>query len=522
MILDARSLPAGTVVDTDVCIIGAGAAGIAMAREFAEAPFRVVVLESGGMDFEPETQELYEGRSVGGPLQDLASSRLRFFGGATNHWGGWCMPFDDIDFAERAGLPYHGWPFGKSQLDPWYRRAHEVCQLGPYDYRPASWGISPKSIPPPFAGPHFECGVLQVSRVRFGPAYAAQLHQASAVTVYLHANAFQLDGGDSRAEVREVLTKTLSGNHFAVRARIYVLATGGIENARLLLASGEGGGRGLGNANDLVGRFLMVHLVYSGGTIVLSNPYINLDPLLEGERKDFSGKYAFVPFVGLSQPTLQRLQLSHAHIVLGYRFSPVGDSVKAMKRLMGGEAPGGSLLADLSKVIGDLDGIATFAVHKMLFGEGIPIEALLLGCSSEQQPNPDSRVLLGPERDRLGMPKVEVDWRVTADEKSKAALILRLLGSEIGKVGLGRLRSSLAESSDWPADFYGDAHHMGTTRMHVDPALGVVDANCRVHSVANLYVAGSSVFPNGSANNSTLTIVALALRLADHIKKQLT
>src|SRR5215471_18382651 len=140
MIVDARTLPTDTVVDAEVCIIGAGAAGISLALEFSASAFRVAVLESGGLEYEPETQKLYDGRSIGRPFPGLTTDRLRFFGGTTNHWGGWCMPFDEIDFEIRDGLPNHGWPFSKTYLEPWYDRAQTVCRLGPYDYRPASWG----------------------------------------------------------------------------------------------------------------------------------------------------------------------------------------------------------------------------------------------------------------------------------------------------------------------------------------------------------------------------------------------
>jgi choline dehydrogenase-like flavoprotein len=521
MIIDARSIPPGTAMECEICIVGAGAAGITLAREFGNAPFRVVLLESGGMEFEPETQQLYEGQSIRAPFQDLTSSRLRFFGGTTNHWGGWCLPLDAIDFERRDGFPHHGWPFGKSYLDPWYQRAQEVCRLGPYDYRPRSWGISGKKVPRPFAGPHFEPKILQVSAVRFGPDYAAELRRAPKVSVYLYANAFHLDAGENNADVRQLAVKTLSGNEFTVRARFYVLAAGGIENARLLLASGRPDGNGLGNTHDLVGRFLIVHLVYSGGIIVPSDPHMDFDFRTGSAYAGLGGRHSFVSFIGLSEASMRELRLANAKISWGYQFAPVVSGVKALKRLITGEGPGGSLLSDLAEVIRNLDGVTSYAVRKGLFGEGIPIEALIVGCSSEQQPNPQSRVMLGSERDRIGMPKVIIDWRLTDNDKRMARTTLNLLGAEVGAAGFGRLRSSLASDDAWPDDFYGDEHHMGTTRMHRDPALGVIDANCRVHSVGNLYVAGSSAFPNGTANNTTLTIVALALRLADYLKKQL-
>ena len=521
MIVDARSVPPGTNIETEVCIIGGGAAGITLARKFIDAPFCVAVLESGGMELDAATQQLYEGRSIGGSFPDLTTSRLRFFGGTTNHWGGWCLPLDAIDFEGGDDLPHHEWPFPKSSLDPWYRQAQEVCDLGPYDYRPASWGIAPSKIPPPFSGPNFESKILQVSPVHFGPVYAADLRHAPRVTVYLYANAFHLHGGESEAEITELSAKTLSGNHFSVRARFYILAAGGIENARLLLTSGTNGGNGLGNAHDLVGRFFMTHLTYPGAIIAPSDPHMNFDFRNAGTYPAFGGRHIFDSCMGLTASAMRHLQLPNVFIFWSYRFSPVVDAVKALQRVIGGEGPGGSLVADLSKVIGDLDGVATFAARKALFGEGIPVEELELWYVAEQQPNPDSRVMLGSDRDALGMRRVVVDWRLTEEDKAKAAAAFRLLGNEIGRTGFGRLRAAPSDPDGTPSDFHPNEHHMGTTRMHVDARQGVVDENCRVHSVANLYVAGSSVFPTGGANNPTLTIVALALRLANHIKQRL-
>lgn len=187
MLVDARSIPSGTTIETDLCIIGAGAAGITLAREFIAADIRVALLESGGMEFDSETQELYEGQNIGQDFDDTSVSRLRFFGGTTNHWGGYCLPFDAIDFEPRDDFPHHGWPFTKAELDPWYARAQQVCRLGPYDYRPARWGFPPGKILAPFAGPDFESKVFQENPLRFGPVYAPELRAAPRVTVYLYA-----------------------------------------------------------------------------------------------------------------------------------------------------------------------------------------------------------------------------------------------------------------------------------------------------------------------------------------------
>jgi choline dehydrogenase-like flavoprotein len=515
VIIDAPSVPSGTIVDADVCIIGAGAAGITLAREFINSPFRVVLLESGGMEYEQETQNLYEGQSIGQSFKDLTACRLRYFGGTTNIWGGWCLPLDAIDFEPRDDLPNHGWPFPKSHLDPWYRRAQRVCQLGPYDYRPSSWGITPDKVPPPFSGPDFECKILQENYLRFGPVYASALREAPQTTTYLHANAFNLATTENGRQVKELAVKTLSGNEFAVRARIYVLATGGIENARLLLASGKEGGAGVGNAHDLVGRFLMVHLVYPGGVIIPVHPRMTFDFRTHVD-------HSFLSFIGLTAESMRRRHLPNIMIHWSYNFSPVKEAADAVKRLADLERSGGSWLADLSTVVHNFEGLAEFGTRKVLFGEGVPVEAMPVGCASEQQPNPQSRISLGHKVDRLGMREVVVDWQLVPEDKNGAAETLKLLALEVGRSGFGRLHPLVTEDGPWPEGFLGDQHHMGTTRMHRDPKLGVVDENCRVHSVANLYVAGSSVFPSTGASNPTLTIVAIALRLADHVKKQLT
>jgi len=189
-------------------------------------------------------------------ISTLPSVGWRYFGGTTNHWGGWCLPLDPIDFEQRDGLPYRGWPIDRSVLDPWYEKAQPVLKLGPFDYRPESWGINVENIPAPFNGPHFQCGLLQSStQPRMAELYGPTLKQANAVIVYLHANALHLTADDADREVQSLAVGTLSGNRFTIRSKTYVLAAGGIENARLLLVSGKPDGPGLGNQHDLVGRF---------------------------------------------------------------------------------------------------------------------------------------------------------------------------------------------------------------------------------------------------------------------------
>jgi choline dehydrogenase-like flavoprotein len=526
MFLDARSVPSGTVIETEVCIVGAGAAGITLAREFTNSGFRVALLESGDTKPAMETQELYAGSNIGRPYFDPKRHRLRYFGGTTNHWGGWCALPDSLDFEVREGIPYSGWPFSRAYLEPWYRRAQAVCELGPYGYELSDWGIVRADIPQPFNGPHFICQVLQRSPpTRFGAVYETVLRQASRLTVYLNANALRLETSESRAYVEQVSVGILPDRRLTVRAGIYVLAVGGIENARLLLLSGADGGDGLGNGHDLVGRFFMVHLEYSGGIIALANPNTDFK-FLTGEGGASYNRLGVVRFfnsyVCLSEESRRKLQLPHFRIRLFRKIRP--EAVESLKRIMTRVDHGEDILKDLRSVMRDLDSVATFAARRTLFGpEEGPLEGVSVRCTSEQMPNPDSRIGLGGDTDAFGLRKVTIDWQLTADDKRGMAAGHRLFGAELGRVGFGRFRSSVSDDEvSWPEDMYGDEHNIGTTRMHRDPRLGVVDENCRVHGVANLYVAGSSLFPTEGAANPTLTIVALALRLADHIKERLT
>ena len=514
MFIDARSVPTGTTIETEVCIVGAGAAGITLGREFINSGFRVAIFESGDVDFQEATQDLYAGENIGRRYfnpKDVGL-RLRYFGGSTNHWGGWCALPDPLDFEAREGVQYSGWPFSRKYLDPWYRRAQDVVQLGPFDYTPAGWGIAPADIPPPFHGPHFVCQVLQVSPpTRFGPDYGPVLREAPRLTVYMNANALRFETSESNGEVQYLSVGAFPDHRLKVRARIYVMAVGGIENARLLLLSGKSGVNGLGNNHDLVGRFFMTHIEYPGGFILLADPYSDFKFHSGEEGKPFSRsglvRY-FVPYMCLSEDTRRKLDLPNLRIMFS-------------RPMMGGGDRRGQVLEGFRSVMLDVDRVTSSVVRKAQF-ETLPFDAVTVSCTSEQMPNPESRIGLGPATDAFGSRTVTVNWQPTAIDKRGMAAAHRLLGTEIGRAGFGRFWSSVDNDDvTWPRRMYGDQHNIGTTRMHHDPASGVVDENCRVHGVGNLYVAGSSVFPTEGIANPTLTIVALALRLADHIKKQL-
>jgi choline dehydrogenase-like flavoprotein len=470
---DARAIPSGTTLRADVCIIGAGAAGITVAHELARTSAAVVVLEAGGLERDAADQAQYLGEITGRRYYPLNEARLRYFGGTTNHWGGMCRPLDAADFESRAWLPHSGWPLTRAELYPYYTRAAELCELNGARFSPQNAGIPAADLLP--LDPRItETVLFRFSRpTRFGKVYRAALARAAGVSVLLHANALELETDDAARTVTGVRAGSLNGNRFHVRARRYVVATGGIDNARLLLASNRTAPAGLGNGRDLVGRYFQDHLVVTGGAVLTTmRP---LPKLYTHQRVDASGNW---PRAALRLAPARQTEArcgGHNALVKEDRFA--GPNLAARRA-------------------------------------GKPVRYTLYN-QWEQLPNPDSRVRLITERDALGMPRVALDWRLADRDWRTLEAAHAAIDAAFRSAGLGRLDGEPDDT--WREAAKGDFHHMGTTRMHADAARGVVDAACRVHGVDNLYLAGSSVFTTSGSANPTLTIVALALRLAAHL-----
>ncbi len=527
MLIDARELEAGALLEGDLCVVGAGAAGIAIALRFVATGRRVLLLESGGLEFEDATQALYEGTNVGQGYYDLDICRLRLFGGTTNHWEGRCRPLDPLDFEPRPWLPHSGWPISRASLDPYYARAHQLCQLGPYDYRPESWFL-PGEAALAFDPARVTTGLWQYSPpTRFGEVYQERLTRAANLRVVLHANLVDIETGADGAEVRALEVATLTGKRFRARARAYVLACGGLETPRLLLAANRQVTVGLGNQRGNVGRYFMEHPHLPGAKLLASEPR-GIEFYSYDHRRPRLGGTEVLGYLGLER------DLQTADGLLNCDCSFVDDSVgrsgyAALRHIWTAvrqaEMPD-DLLADLGLALADFDD--TFAGLLGRFGlrEYRPDRAsFVMWSTAEQAPNPDSRVALGDATDALGLPEIRLDWRLSELDKRSLQEVHRTLAEEFGRQGLGRLRIEewlTADLTSWSPEMIGGNHHMGTTRMSDDPSTGVVDRDCRVHGMANLFVAGSSVFPTAGSANPTLTIVALALRLADHLEERVT
>jgi choline dehydrogenase-like flavoprotein len=537
MIDDLREIPGTTAINADICLIGAGAAGITIARELAGSPLRVCLVEGGGLEYEADSQALYDGTNAGSPV-DLAVGRLRFLGGSTNHWGGRCAPLDEIDFRRRDWIAHSGWPISRADLEPYYARAVAVAGF------PAPWLPDAQTLADtlkirlPVLNPewlhaflwHYAPVVQDAGTWNWGVAYRRTLREARNVRTLLHANFAGFAADDDRNRVRSLTVKSLNGNVATVLARNYVLCCGGIENARLLLLAAEHNSGGFASRYDRVGRYFMQHSRGSSGQIVSAE----LMTHIQEQFNILRGPDGISVEVGLTlSPREQERQgLLNCSAVLQYQGDPDSGVTAAQdiwRSLKNGQwAP--DMGNKVAHVAADL-GAFTRSLGRRLTsgrslalegGAGLPSRSASIVLDLEQAPDPDSRILLGADRDALGLRRVKADWRIGELERRTAAAFTRLIGAEFARLDIGRCRVEpwLQDDRLPIADALKETYHyIGTTRMADDPRDGVTDRNCAVHGMRNLYVAGSSVFATAGQANPTLTIVALAVRLADHLRQ---
>ena len=518
MLIDGRTFAEDESLEADLCIIGGGAAGITLALDFIAQPLRVLVLEAGGLEYQHEVQDLYHGESVG-QTYDVHATRLRFFGGSTNHWGGYCRPFEAIGLERRPWIPYSGWPIRLGDLEPYYREAARLCQIGSIDLDAHGWArrLDLATFDFDQTCPLSNL-VYQLSPpTRFGEVYREAFHKASNVTVCLHSNVTAIRARHDGQTVDHLEARSLGGAGFRVHARCYVLACGGIENPRLLLASDDVEKGGLGNRHDLVGRFFMEHGHFNLGKVALSDAAPDAHFFLDEIPTEGAARVS--AHIGLSAEVQRDEQIAGAVVQLRSRIPTSAE--KSLHTVLGALKLG-SLPDDLGLHIrrmlsdpGTISSMVRRKVAKKLFGSE-EIGILALRSVGEQVPNPDSRVTLGSSRDALDLPLARLDWRLTEVDRRTLARTGELIAAEFGRLGLGRVQLQQDEAE--PEPIQGGYHHIGTTRMADDPREGVVDRHCRVHGMGNLYIAGSSVFPASGNGTPTLTIVALALRLAQHLK----
>ena len=456
----------------DVCICGAGPAGITLARTLASKGRRVAVMEAGGPEVSPQSQDLYRGENIGLPYYPLDACRLRFLGGTSNHWGGYTRPLDARDFEALPQHPFNAWPIKRADLDIYAQHTAEILDLPP---EAPSFDI--------FGGKEdlIEPSQYRISPIQFRSKYRGELEGSENISLYLNANLVEIVLDAGRRYVSGLNFRAYSRDEtFRVEARHYVMCCGGLENARILLNSDKQIPEGIGNAHDLVGRYFCEHLEIGVGHAILATPpdrlnfYIASKKLIS-ERRCLSFELELLP-----------LERDHASCELS-----LGERV--------------------SHALREPDSACFDAIVLVVIGQSL---------------NRDSRVTLSKKKDRFGLRQLALDWRLAPIDHQTIKTAAEEMGRAMARRDVGRMRLEpymTQREIEVPItpERGGSSHHMCTTRMSDDPATGVVDRDCRVHGVTNLYLAGSSVFASPGVSNPTFTIVQLALRLGDHLNARL-
>lgn len=527
MFVDARTLPDGAMLDADLCIVGAGPASIAICEQLTGLGLRILVIESGGIRPEIPRKHLDWGSSVGYQYYNLMFTRARAFGGTSSRWHmhaagdeGWmARPLDPIDFEARPEIPWSGWPFDHAHLAPYYARAHAMSDLGPPTFAVEDWE-RPGMPRLPLPEDRVRTVVLQRGMSAF-TRFRDRFASLPDVTIAHHATVVDIASSGEPAAVDQLTVATSRDRRFRVRAGTFVLAAGGIENPRLLLASTGHQPAGLGNGHDLVGRFFMDHLAGRVGFIRPADPSLIRDSGLYDSHEE--GPVFVQGALAFDADVLRREGLPNmAFFILPRSEDFTSEGIRSLKALSTSvyRRPWvGRTAGHVRNVLADLQPVSRVLAGRILPSRSGP-EALVIRTQSEQTPDPASRIRLGRARDLYGVPRVVLNWQV---RDADAAAIRRgeeILDAELRNAKLGHIERMLGEERP-PLVFEGDHHHIGTTRMADDPARGVVDRDGRVHGVRNLYVTGSSVFPTGGWINPTLTIVAMAIRLADRLRTEL-
>lgn len=469
MIINAlENLP--PVLEADVAIAGAGPAGIVLALELAESGHRVLLVEGGGTESPGKAASVYD-NSTSGRNYPLTGSRLRWLGGTSNHWGGWVRPFDERDFTDSHSGDLPGWPIDTTALKSGYESAARWCEVPSADYDPQSIELQRRAHLLNLSDTGFRHAIFRFSPpTRFGSRYKEELERSENIDCRVNLNVVELRQGNT--SVQSLRAVTLDGEHCEIRARKFVLAMGGVENARFLLNQSPVPG----NESDLVGRCFMDH-------------------------------FGFTPGLMLADEGLQyeRGQMSDADLMV----------VMAPEK----DAPGPNSCLLISSGRPD-DVLPPVYWNNPMTGDG---SGMTYGISMINAPTPhrDSRITLSDERDAIGLRRPHLHWHLPRDDFTPVLSLFERWMESISAANRARIKWD-RKSAPFDDDHVGVGyHHMGTTRMSAEPRFGVVNPDGRVWDRDNLYIAGSSVYPAAGYSNPTLTIVALAARLAEHLDREL-
>ena len=545
MFIDSSQLVNDEIIAGDICIIGAGIAGLTIAKEFMNTNKSVVVVESGDLKPDANPNKLISGKNIGLPYYDINETRARAFGGTSHLWhvdinreitGVRLRGMDSIDFEEKEWIPNSGWPISKKELDPFYERAHELFKIGPYSYKYKDWvEQGDSSIHYHMQESNIHTTFFQFARKNvFYKDYYHDFKNADNIRVFLNSTVLIINTTESAGKVTSLSVLAHEEIKFSIEAKNYILAAGGLENPRLLLLSNRHAKNGLGNDHDLVGRFFMEHPHVWG--------YKNVGTYYPDDPKRFNKNTIYnlhhrngIPVLGylsLNEDVIRQNKL--LNLTLGIRGKtrkhPTGsiEAIRAFRRILScvkRRKFHENFKKQIEVVNSDWNKAIYETFRRLVNGDvekwnryGLVESGININLMAEQSPNPHSRVMLADRVDKFGQKKIALNWQLTELDLISMRKSLEIFNKEFQKKKLGKIDINL-ESGAPPKALKGGYHHMGTTRMHENPRYGVVDKNCRLHGTDNLYVAGSSVFPTCGYANPTLTIAALSVRLADYLKK---
>lgn len=487
----------------DVCVIGSGPAGVTLARRLAAQGLEVALMEAGDLEWSEESQAVTEGESVGVTYPPLDAARVRCFGGSSGHWNGLCRPFDPADFEARAGNPDAGWPIGRADLDPYTADVHDILDLVPI---PADGPAGDLAGGTGFQRLHY----FRSPPTRFGEKYLDELTAAPRIAFAIHANLVDLRLDDGLATVTGAVFKGYAAGDpgFTVAAKAYALCCGGIENPRLLLNFTSQVPEGIGNRNDVVGRYFNDH---PGTPPPLGEVIFTRVPTTDTH------------FFALSEKSVAELGVLPMMVRLNYMVRRPLTLGKELARTVQCQVPFADRLTEA--VLGDRLDCETGGLEawwQIRDPDAYPWGRVVFNAQAAL--NPDSRVMLADATDAFGMRRVKLDWRTGALDDRTIRETTLAFAAYLADNDIARMRIADWVTTDTPIEIASSSgvsmsswHHMCATRMSADPKKGVVDADCRIHGMTNLYIGGSSVFSSTGVSNPTYTIVQLALRLGDHL-----
>lgn len=565
MITSAEAIASGSVLSADLAVVGAGPAGIAIAIEVADKGFDVLLVESGYEQFDRNIQELAEAAEWSTAVHaPMSMSVRRQLGGTSTIWGGRCVPYDQVDFERRDYISRIAWPVTYQELLPYYRRACSWLRCGRAAFDTTQMTHLPPSVVPGLADGTVSSATFErwSLATNFAREYDSALRRSRRIHVMTGLTCTEVITDRDGRRTESLDCRTLAGKRVSIQACGYVLACGGLETTRLLLASRGPHGRALGDHSGHLGSWYMSHV---GG--VIANVRFCTPPrsTIFGYEHDTDGTYvrrrlsiasetqrahelpntiAFLANPDLANHRHRNGILSVAYLALrspvaelvtpaAHRFSAPGGG--DARRAAGGIAQT-SLRAHLMNVAKDFPSVTRFAAEfgiRRLHARGRKVPGFFsaysaencypLHYSGEQIPNRKSRVSLASQRDSVGMPRLNIDLQFSQADVDGILRCHQVWDEYLRKNGCGQLEYMSPDPAAliWSM-MGGGTHQLGTTRMAAKAEDGVVDQQLAVHGLSNLFVASGSVLLTSSQANPTFTVITLALRLADHLIKDLS